>query len=426
MTAIKILILSFLVPREFTVILGGMALSAYRLVLIALVPYLLLEMYRKGRSIHWNSCDLLALMVGFWPAISFTINTGFAKAVEAGGVLGLELIVPYMLVRLSVNNYDERKQLATLLCLLTGALVLMGLPEAIAGRHYVHELAGAITGQFFETSPEVRFGIWRALGPTDHAIIFGTICASSLATAVILTVRQPIYLLAAIASLGGAVISASSAPILVVLAQSAMLAWSWIFKTRWKWLWLLITVVILYVLVDLASNRDPLRVMFTYLLLNPATGYARYEMWANSLVISSQTLTGFLAGYGHDDTVYDVVESVYMQNLMKRTVDSLWLVFLFRHGIIMLFLMGVFLFLIFKRVLKHTITLAERKDRRLMLGFFISAFAMTLIASTVHYWSMSACIYMLILAVCVGRTPRPLVSRSFTAFTHTLSRADAG
>ena len=403
MVALKILILSFLVSREFTQTLGELALPMYRIVLIALFPYVVWILYRKARNIDWNVCDLFALMLSIWPSISFGLNTGWISAIESGGSLGLDLLIPYFLVRATVYDYNGRKQFAMLLCLLTGVLVLTGLPEAFTGTHYIHHFATLMTGQTFEFAPEIRYGIWRAMGPTDHPIIFGTICASTLAMATILSTRRPVYMIAVVAAGVGSVISASTAPILVALVQAGMLSWNWLFRARWKWLLLFSGVVFLYLLVDIASTRDPFRVMFTYLLLNPATGYARYEMWANAYAISTQTLPGLLVGYGYDSTIYEAADSIFIQTLMTKSVDSLWLTFLFRHGIIMVILLTLLLTCVFRRVLKLAFSLDTRRDRRLMMGYFISAFAMTLISLTVHYWSLAASLYMMILAVCIGK-----------------------
>ena len=406
MVAVKLLIISFLVPREFTQYLGELSFPMYRIVLIILFPYVLWLLYRKATRIDWNVCDVLAIALGLWPIASFAANTGWPSAFESGGSLALDLLVPYFLIRATVNNYDQRKLFATMLCFLTGMLALVGLPESILGVHFIHDFAAAVTGNSFEVVMENRYGIWRAVGPTDHAIIFGTLCASSLAMAVIMSYRQPIYLIAVLGSAVGSIISASTAPILVALVQAGMLGWDWLVKSHLKWLYLLLVVVFLYVFIDVASSRDPFRVMFTYLLLNPQTGYARYEMWTNAYAVSTQTLPGLFLGYGYDPSIYEATDSLYLQTLMAKSVDSMWLVFLFRHGIVMISLLSLFLLFVFHRVLKQAFTLEDRKDRRLMMAFFISAFAMTLISATVHYWSLAASIYMMILAVCVGKMPK--------------------
>ena len=406
MTSIRILILSFLIPNEFSINLGGFALSGYRVALIALFPYLIWLFFKKRNEIEWAFCDILAASLSLWPTIAFALNTSVPVALESGGILFLEMAAPYFLIRLQVNDYKKRKELAKLFFMMVTILFFLGLPEAIGGRYFTHEFASQITGQSYSTAPEKRFGIWRAIGPTDHSILFGTLCGSALALAIALSFRQKKYWKALLFSSGGVIISASSAPILGALVQLSMLGWAAIFKRHSaKWLLLIGVFAVAYALVDLLSNRDPTRVMFSYLLLNPDTGYARYYMWINSFEVVVQSAWGMWFGYGYDQHIFEVLDP-YWRRLMERTVDSFWLVQMLRYGITMLALFCLFLILVFRRSVKHTKNLKEQKDRHLMQAWFISAFALTLIGATVHYWGEILCVYMMIIAACVGKTPR--------------------
>ncbi|RBP52941.1 hypothetical protein [Arenicella xantha] len=424
MTAIRILIFSFLIPDEFSLTLGSLVLSGYRIVLIALAPYILWLMLKRGHDVDWNHCDVMACIVFIWPTLAFGLNTGLTAAIESGGVLALEMGVPYLLVRLNVNNYDERKKLATSFLTMVTILFLVGLPEAITGQHFTHEIAAQLTGQSYTGIADQRYGIWRAIGPMDHAILFGTLCASFVVIAITLAQRQRKFWPAVFFAGGGAVISASSAPILAILVQLGMLTWALLLRRHAnKWWLLLLLFLVFYVFVDILSNRDPVRVMFSYLLINPATGYARYYMWINGIEVLTQSTWGMVFGYGYDISIFDVIDDFYSRNLMQNTVDSYWLVLMLRYGATMAALFAVFLLFVLRRSLKQTRRLSKRKDRRLMQAWFISAFAMTLIASTVHFWGQMACVYVMVLAACVGRTPpRRKRSGSGTTTQHKIGR----
>lgn len=405
MTAIRLLILSFLIPSEFNFTLGSFVLSAYRLTLICLIPYVVWVALRKMRrsEIRWNVCDLFALTIGVWPIIAFSLNTSIGAALESGGIQTLELVLPYFLIRLHVQSHFQRVEFSKILFLMVTILFLLGLPEAIAGRHFTHELASALSGTAYLGFPEQRFGIWRAIGPTDHAIIFGTLCALVMPAAIMLAQRRPKFWLIVAFSAIGAFMSASSAPILAVLVQLAMLTWAKLtrgYRNRW---WLLLGLfVAFYVVIDVLSNSDPIRVMFTYLLLNPETGYARYYMWVYSFDVVAQSTWGLIFGYGYDNEVFGIISNQYWRNLMENTVDSFWLVLMLRFGATVLILFSVFIILVFAKSLGYVFSANKRSERYFMQAWFITAFVMTLIATTVHFWGYMACMYMMVLAVCVS------------------------
>ena len=406
MTALNILIFSFLIPNEFNFSIGAFTLSPYRLVLLCLTPYLVFKFLNHGSRIHWCAVDILALAACIWPTISFGLNTNFNAAIESGGIQTLELVVPYFLVRFTVNSHRQRVIFSKTLFTMVAILFVLGLPEAIFGRHFTHELAGILTGKSYSSQIENRFGIWRALGPTDHAIIFGSLCTITLSLAFVRACYRKGRWINVGLSAGGAVLSASSAPMLAIIAQVSMLVWAGLMRgKRYRW-WLLLFLILLgYVTIDVISNRDPIRLMFSYLLLNPDTGYARYYMWVYSFEIVGQTTWGLLFGYGYDIGIFQLIDNAYWRNLLENTIDSFWLVVMLRFGTIGLILFLLLAVLSLARSLRYVFGSEQRHKRVFMQAWFISTFAMTLIATTVHFWGFMASFYMILLATCVGNFP---------------------
>lgn len=407
MIAIRMLILSLLIPREFSITIGTLFLPTYRVLIIAFAPYVIWLFFKRFKKINWNVCDLLAIIIFTWPIIAFFANTGLAAAVESGGAIAIEMAVPYFLVRLNVSSYRDQKAFSRIMFLLVAILFFTGLPEAFTGRNFIHEIAYSITGNgvgFGDGLGEQRLGIWRSSGPMDHPILFGTLCASITAVAIAMALRQNKYWLALIFSLGGVVFSASSGPLLAVLVQFALVAWTILSRgVKRKWWLLIASVTVIYIAVDLASNRSPFEVMFTYFLINPDTGYARYYMWINSFIVVSQSTFGMVFGYGYDVSIFDVLENNYFRILMQHTVDSFWLVQMLRYGMTMALLFSVFLILHFRTTIKNIGRLRDKRDKNLLQAWLIGAIAMTLLAATVHFWGQMICIYMMILALCMGR-----------------------
>ena len=318
----------------------------------------------------------------------------------------MEMSIPYFLIRLHINSYQRRKEFTHLIFILVGILFIVGLPESITGRQYIREIAANIMGdtRSYFTSDQ-RLGIWRAAGPMDHPILFGSVCASITAVAISMALRKARYWVVLFFSIGGTILSASSGPLLSLIVQLGLIFWGTIFKglkNRW-WLFSIL-VVVGYITIDLISNRNPIQVMFTYLLINPSTGYARYHMWINSFQVVTQSELGMLFGYGYDKSIFNVIESNYYRILMQNTIDSFWLVQMVRYGMIMVVLFVLFLLLTFIRTAKTIKNTSERKDKKLLQAWLFSAVAMTLVASTVHFWEQILCIYMMVLAICVCST----------------------
>jgi len=398
------MLLSFLIPSKLGINIGSLSIYPYRLVFIALIPYLLWMFVSKRHSSRWLLCDTLAILVSIWPVFAFWLNTDIFRAIESGGVLALDIVIPYALVRLHVNSYRSRKEFAKLMFGFVAILFLISFPEAIFGRHFIQEFASNLVGLNYNTEIERRLGIWRAKGPMDHAILLGTSCITIFAVALMLGARQNKYWLYALFALGGAVITASSGPVLAIFVQFGMIVWASIFRgDKNKWLYLALSVVAAYILIDLASNRDPFRVMFTYLLLNPHNGYARYYMWIFSFETILDSGWAMLYGFGFNPDVFIELENRYWRTLLSATLDSYWLVIMMRFGFVGLILHLLFVLSVLKINLSMTRRSKIKKERRLLEAWFIAAFSITLVAATVHFWGRLPGIYMMVLAACIGQ-----------------------
>lgn len=391
-----------MLPEEFGVSIGDLFISPYRFVLLGLAPYVFWLFFQKSHSINWNRCDALAVMLFIWPLIALTVNSNIWVTMESGGVFVLEMAVPYFLIRFHVNSYRSRKIFSKQMFFIVAVLFIVAIPETLTGRPFIHEFASRLVGASYNDEIIRRLGFWRAKGPTDHAIILGAICAITFAITFTLALRERKYWWVVFFSVGGTLASLSSAPLLALLVQLALLAWVTVLRPfRLKWLCLILLLISTYLIIDIISDRDPFRVLFSYLLLTPQTGYTRYYMWLNSFSLIGQTNLGLIFGYGFDTSIYATLEP-FWERLMIRTLDSYWLVIMLRYGIVMLILFALFIIVTFSHYLRNRINITERKDHRLSEAWFISIISITLIATTVHFWGSLASIHIMFMAVCVG------------------------
>jgi len=423
MWKIHILLYSFLIPKEFNLTLGVLNFSVYRVLLLLLAPWVIWKLLSQ-RKFKWQIFDTVAILVCTWPFIALLFSSSIGTAIEGGGVLFLETFVPFFTARLLIYKYKHLRSISHTLLLVAMIMAISAIPEALTGQPFIHNIASLITGNSFEFLPEKRLGIWRSYGPTDHPIILGTICAVALPLGIALIRSRRFYLTATSFSFLGVIASASSGPLLAMVAQAGLHVWSSLTRgNRQKW-WLLIFLVIAaYIFVDILSNRDPFRVMFSYLLFNEHNGYVRYNMWLNSFFLIGQSFGSFFVGYGFSTEMMSLIENQFFGRLMSISIDSYWMVILVRYGAPMLFLSALMVTLILRANVKSYRRHKLTKQRKLIQAWLISAVSLSLVACTVHFWGSTASLFFIVLGcTCMGkrRTRSIPASTSSEKPTHSL------
>jgi len=346
--------------------------------------------------------------VTLWPWLFAFFNTGVLEAAESGGILFLETFVPFFTARMLVRRQERLMQLTKTLLLVAATMALIAIPEALTGKPFFHQIASAITGNGFAYSPESRFGIWRSYGPTDHPIILGSICAGALSLGLALSRRGSKYVAMTGLSFAGVVASASSAPLLSAVAQCALLLWSRVLKgQRYKWWMLIALLVFIYVVIDVLSNRDPIRVMFSYLLFNEHNGYVRYNMWINSFFLAGQSFESWLIGYGFSTEMMSLLENDFWSGLMSVSIDSYWMVIMLRYGVPMLIFHLIFVIAVLRANAKYYRRSHRKQHRMLLQAWLVTAVGFSLIACTVHFWGSTASLFFIIMGATCMRIKRP-------------------
>lgn len=400
MWKLQTLLYSFLIPKEFSILIGALSLSPYRILLILFTPWIIKQIVVKHRF-KWRPLDTFALFVCIWPAVALTFNTDFYTAIESGGIIFLETFVPFFLARLTVYNHQRLIKISKTLLIVASSMAVVALPEAITGTPYAHNIASWLTGGSFTHTPESRLGIWRAMGTSDHPIILGSICAAALPLGFALFRRGTVFISMTGLSFLGVIASVSSGPILSIVAQLSLYVWSVFTRgVKSKWWKLILLIASLYILIDIASNRDPFRVMFSYLLFNEHNGYVRYSMWANSLFLAGQSIQSFMVGYGFSTDMMSLLDNAFWTQLMTVTVDSYWMVILLRYGAPILLLHALLITLVLRASLKNHKHNKSKSERPLIQAWFFTATCLSLVACTVHFWGPTVSIFFIVLGVC--------------------------
>jgi len=399
MWKLQALLYGFLIPTEFNITLGLLNISAYRALLIALAPWVLIKLI-VGRKFKWQMLDSIALTVCTWPFIALCFNSSVTSAIESGGILFLETFVPFFTARLLVYKYEQLITISKTLLIVTSIIAALAIPEAITGQPFVHNLSSLVTGNTFNHSSEARFGIWRSYGPTDHPIILGSICAISIPLGFALMHRRKKYLGFTGLSFLGVVASASSGPLLSLIAQTFLYLWSQLTRgNRYKWWMLIATVITFYIFLDLISNRDPFRIMFSYLLFNEHNGYVRYNMWLNSFFLAGQSFESFMVGYGFSTEMMSLLDNLFWTRLMSVSIDSYWMVILIRYGAPMMLLNFLLVVLVLRSNIRNYRKHTLKKQRTITQAWLITTISLSLVACTVHFWGSMASLFFIVLGI---------------------------
>jgi len=372
-----ILLLSLLVPTEFSFAIGTLRLTPYRLVLLAaFVPSLVRLL--SGRAGPVSVIDLLLFAHLAWAYVVFGYHHGSGTAIESGGIRMIEFGGAYLIARTSILNERAFRGVGVLIFAIVCVLAPLTLLESVSGIHFIKLLAAKLTGGHFISGIEDRFGLSRAFGPFDHPILFGLFVASALG---MVSIRALPRLgsprerkLPRIAVVIAAMTSVSSGALAALMVQFTLLVWdnkTRHIRSRWK----LFTALLLtaYITVDLISNRSGMKVFLHYLTFSASTAYNRIIIFDYGILDVWRNPT-----FGIGFNVWTKPEWMH-----STSMDNFWLVQAVTFGI------PGFVTIAMAVILMLSLNWDSLPDRikRLRTGWAISMIGVIVAACTVHLWN---------------------------------------
>lgn len=374
---VLMLIVSFVCPTELSVFIWDLRLPPHRLALLVLVPLALYRLVTRP-DIRFRVFDGLFVAFGLWTAWVYgqhAENSGYVY----GGSVALESLGGYLVARAWVR--DQQTLLATLRAMMAAIVfvALVALPETLLGQIFTHDFLYYVTGYRHPTGLEIRASfLTRAYGTFDHPIHLGTFCAALFALFWIAE-RKTMKRTQRAAFLGGAtLLGLSSAPLLCIALQTAMLAWERFTRGLAQRTPLTLAAIAgLYLGASLVLNRSPIYLIATGMTFDSWTGFYRLQIWEHGL---NNVWANPWIGIG-------LAEWDRPKWMVSSTVDTFWLVTAMRGGIpgflILVFAIGF----LARAAVVRGIENPDRDVRRLATGWMMSLIALCLIACTVHYWN---------------------------------------
>lgn len=375
---VALFFIAMMLPTAVSLNLGGLRLSAYRVVLLIMILPMLMDLLtgKRGRS---HVFDLLVLAHCGWALLALMNWGGVAQGIESGGIYIVEFAGAYLLGRLYIRSYDDFVAMARAYVGLVLAMLVFTIPEALTGIHILHDgISGAVGGPMAPYI-EPRMGIERTFGPFDHPILYGVFSASSFSLAYFVIAKRQLMNLSGMGKVAGVVLatfmSASGGPYLVLMMQGFVCAWERVLGTvQGRWAALFTLFAMAYIAIDLFSSKTPFHVFVNNFTFSKQSAYNRILIFEfGSAEVARYPIFGIGLG--------DWERPVWMSDSM----DNFWLVTAVRYGLPALFLLLALL-------LGLVWTVGQRKNlpaewRRARHAWAFTLFGITVAAATVHLWN---------------------------------------
>jgi O-antigen ligase len=385
--SLKCLIVALFLPEGFSFFIGDFRLSVARVLIIVLTIQATVQYFQKFAKAAFQPSDLFAVAAGLWMIIAPVIVQG-ADGLKGGGIIALEFSGTYWIFRHLLGPVDSSVRVVEFAIKLVFLIVALGLLDVFTGKLFTYESAKALTGyskETFEWAKEVhsetmyRGGFVRAMGPLEHSILFGAVCAWFGTLAICTFPSRVLGWSVAGTAFLGIVVSQAQGPFVAYALSVALVAYYYVtnrFFARWKVLGALGLFGAVFIFV---FSSNPVATLLGLGGINPESGWYREAIWRAvvPLVLQSPILGMGVSGE------WDWQAS---GELVGASVDSMWLRVAMTLGIpgslLVLFTM---ISAYWNGPLDRSHYLS-REERRLSVALGIVTVAAVFLGFTVHFW----------------------------------------
>jgi hypothetical protein len=340
--------------------------------------------------------------MAIWIVLSIVAVHGLQMAMITGLSLSFDAVAGYYLARVSFRSLDDIRR-GLILCapgfFLAGLTVMI---ESVTHTPLVRPFFASVFGILHYARgamsvdqvilKEVRMGLMRGSGPWVHPILAGLHLSTLLSVYWMSGIRGWPRILAIVASFF-AFFSVSSAALLSLVLQVALLFYDWLCSKvkELSWRWLTSIGAICIVIINIVSNRGLDDFIIQFGTLDPATGYFRQMIWTYGM---QSVYHHPLFGIGFND----YQRPVWM---VTNSVDAYWLLYAIRYGpLAAIFPLAACFSAIFALVRSEAY--ASPSDARFYRGIIIGFSVLVLMGFTVAFQGGTLTWFTLLLGGCVA------------------------
>jgi hypothetical protein len=376
-TIAAVFYIALIMPSDFSVIIGGLRLTPYRVLLLVVTVPLLLRLFKNSRQPP-HLVDYLVMAHAAWVVIALTVYGGIGSGLESGGIYAVESLGAYLVARIAVTSAEEHRAMLRFMVTVLAVMFMFTLPESVTGTHFIREAARAVAGGAALPHIDPRLGLDRAYGSFDHPILYGVFAGSTFAATYYVLVRErlrakAIGLMGIVA--GSAFLSLSAGPFVGLACQAGLIAWDRLTKgISLRWSALVGIVMLMWLAVSLGSNRSPVNVFISYLAFSANSAYNRILIWEyGSAEVGRHPLFGI--GFG------DWIRAPWMSDSM----DNFWLLTAVRYGLpALIFLVAAIVVL---AVRQTRVTRRDTELNRHRMAWLTIIISLSVSGITVHFWN---------------------------------------
>lgn len=378
-------ILGLILP--FIIQLGGLRLSAYRIMLIFFTVTALFR-WLKGAAGKKRVADFAIFGLCLWATMSMLVVHGAQTAIEAGGIFFVETCGAYLVGRCFVRTADDFRRMTSILFTTVMVFAPFALIEALTGQNILLQIADSIFPSYDRIAKDPRWGMDRVQATFEHPILFGVYCGSVIGLAyMVLGYGKSFFrrIGLGLAVFFTAAMSLSAGPLTGMVAQFYIAIWNELFsgwKARWKVL--VVLVFVAYLIIEIGSNRSAPAVFISYFSFNEFSAFMRIHIWNFG---TASILNNPVFGIGFNEWE--------RPSWMSSSIDMFWIVPGVRYGIpailfTFLAFWSIYLSLAFKK------GISERHSAY-RLGALITLTAFFLSGWTVHFWNATYVLFCFLL-----------------------------
>lgn len=371
-------LLAVIIPVGFDA--GTIAVTGLRLfLLVFMIPLVTRVFVQRVDRIY--AVDVLFVLHVLWIYVAIGVNNP-DKVIENATSTGMEFLGGYLLGRVYIRSAADMIALVRSILALALLSLFFAVPEALNGNAIIPDWISRVP--FFTTVEQTdipqRMGLNRAQVYFAHPIHYGLFCSTAFALTlvglrnVMGTGRRVMW--ASLIGLG-VFLSLSSGALLSVVLQLCLIIWGTLLRNtpnRWKILFALFAL--LYVTIDLASNRTPIKVFMTYATFSSHNAYWRGIIFDwGMLNVQENPIFGLgLRGWKRPSF------------MNSGSVDNFWLLMAMKGGYPGFVLVaGGYLHALYS-VGRRTLT-PGTDEANLRLGWMIMFIGLSFTLATVHVWT---------------------------------------
>ena len=319
-----------------------------------------------AKKYSFNITDALAIVWASSALLSSLLTDGISKL--AGSALFVsEFFAGYCVVRVCYREQSARLRFLEIFLSCMTVVILIAALDQILGFPAVNHLSASIFGT--EVPPfQTRFGLVRAMGPLDHAILFGVTSAIGLSFAL---TPAPIRSQAGkiTVMLIGVAMSLSAGPsIAAAFIISARVYEAALAGVRSRWIFALVLTG-LALAVPISHGISLTDLLLKFGTFEAESGQFRLLIWQYAW---AEVEASPIIGIGGRDWIRPAD--------MPPSIDSLWLVMCVRYGLVCAFF--------FALMMASTLTgvVRGKMARREANNYSALIITIAVIGGTVHFW----------------------------------------